>query len=98
MKLQSVVDPKTATNAIGLLDPSERDQVAHTSTSSQGQTRAEEESASTANEKSENVHGPTGIRFALLLTCLLLGNFFVGYVRVELLQESEGEKERQSWW
>ena len=96
MELQSVVDPKTATSAIELQDASERDQAAQTSTSSQEQARAEEESGSAADEKSENVHGPTGIRFALLFTCLLLGNFFVGYVRVELSQESEGERERQS--
>lgn len=92
MEMQPVVGPKTATSATELQDASEHDQATQTSTSPQEGARAEEESGSAAVETSERVHGPTGIRFALLFTCLLLGNFFVGYVRV-----SEGERvERQS--
>ncbi len=95
MELQVFVDPETATRAKELQDAGERDQATQTSTSSQEQT-AEEESGCAADDNSENVHNPTGIRFALLFTCLFLGNFFVGYVRVEPSQESKGERERQS--
>ncbi|KAJ5671166.1 hypothetical protein N7507_000293 [Penicillium longicatenatum] len=39
------------------------------------------ESAAVARDEEvlENIHGPNGIRFALLFTCILLGSFMIGY-------------------
>jgi hypothetical protein len=38
-------------------------------------------------EKPENDDGPKGTRFALLFTCILLGSFFIGYVRADPSRE-----------
>ncbi|KAJ5993977.1 hypothetical protein N7451_009701 [Penicillium sp. IBT 35674x] len=40
---------------------------------------AESEAAAQGDEMSGNTNGLNGIRFALLLTCILLGSFFIGY-------------------
>lgn len=45
----------------------------------------ESEAAAQGEEKSENIHGLNRIRFALLFTCILLGSFFIGYVRIFFL-------------
>lgn len=34
------------------------------------------------DETSENIHGLNGGKLALLFTCILLGSFFIGYVRI----------------
>lgn len=60
MELQSVVDPKIATSAMEIQVARERDQAAQTSTSSQEQAIAEEESGSAADEKSETSTLPPG--------------------------------------
>lgn len=55
-----------------------------TSTRSQGQAEADakpEFVVAQTDEQSATVHGPKGIRFALLFTCILLESFFVGFVR-----------------
>lgn len=41
---------------------------------------SEKEEAVQADQTLENGDGPTGIRFAFLYTCILLGSFFIGYV------------------
>lgn len=43
---------------------------------------AESEAAAQDDEMSEDIHSLNGIRFALLFTCILLGSFFIGYVRI----------------
>lgn len=44
---------------------------------------AESESvAPQPDQNPENIDGPKGIRFTLSFTCILLGSFFIGYVRV----------------
>jgi len=64
---------------------SELEEAGQTSTFSEEKARADDaESGSVvvpAEQKDENDDGPKGIRFALLFTCILLGSFFIGYVR-----------------
>jgi hypothetical protein len=70
---------------------SEFDGAGQTFTCSKEQARVgDTESGSVAvqaDQKSENDDGPKGIRFALLFTCILLGSFFIGYVRADPSQE-----------
>ena len=48
---------------------------------------AEPEAAESAEEETENPDRPKGIRFVIVYSCILLGDFFVGYVsRFSLLQ------------
>ncbi|KAJ5833514.1 hypothetical protein N7474_001825 [Penicillium riverlandense] len=75
---------KTSTDAFGmeLQHAGEFDEAGQPFTCSQEHTRTGAESgsaASQADKKPENIHGPKGIRFALLFTCILLGSFFIGY-------------------
>lgn len=81
---QSVVDENSAL----LQHPGEIDEAEQQTFAQQGQAGTDTESGSPpaqAYEQSENELAPKGTRFALLFTCILLGSFFIGYVRVELL-------------
>lgn len=42
---------------------------------------AEPEAAESTEEGTENPDRPKGIRFVIVYSCILLGDFFVGYVR-----------------
>lgn len=81
---QSVVDETSAL----LQHPGEIDEAGQQAfAQSQGQAGTDPESespAAQAYEQSEDELAPKGMRFALLFTCILLGSFFIGYVRVKL--------------
>lgn len=67
------------------LDPLSTTTVEVTSITSHEKSQPDiEESCATQpnDEKEEDDDRPTGIKFALLYTCILLGCFLVGYVRL----------------
>lgn len=45
-------------------------------------------SSSNAHRSEMSRSGPTGVRFALLFTCILVANFLIGYVRASQLEAS----------
>ena len=49
-------------------------------TNNNGASRSSDEEA--GEEEFENPNRPKGVKFAILFLCILLGDFFVGYVRL----------------
>ena len=84
--LQFVVDAETDAPRMEPQHAGESDEAGQKFTHSKEQAGVDAESGSVAvqiDKDSEDVHGPKGIRFALLYTCLLVGCFFMGYVRAD---------------
>lgn len=76
---QCVDDAKTDALEIGLQHTSKLEDSGNTSARSQAQTEADAEvSVSVAMQTDKR---PEGVRYILLLICLFLGSFSVGYVR-----------------
>jgi hypothetical protein len=87
---QLVADAETNVPGMELQHIGEFDEAKQTFAGSLEQARTDAESGSVAaqaEKQQENVHGPKGVRFALLFTCILLGCFCAGYVRVDQSQE-----------
>ena len=79
-----VADADTEAFGMELRHAGKLDEAGQTFTRSQEQAGADAESGSVAAQADgmpETAHGPEGIRFSLLFTCILLGSFFIGYVR-----------------